>query len=163
MSFPYFQNLSIKVTPNFEKYGKCLGIFANTTSKCTCIREILPYVRGMKVVLGPCIHLKLYISSRGTPYLEMKKNPVEVLYLVFISAYSTRIWYNIVLVCTEYWTQLSCTASCTACLGGRTASSPPRCAPSPSWPGGWLLALYTPPDQWSRYTAGKNKISDIQR
>ena len=65
--FAYFQNLSIKVMLNFEKYGKCLGIFANTNSKCTCIREILPYVRGMKVVLGPCIHCKLYISSRGTP------------------------------------------------------------------------------------------------
>ena len=24
-------------------------------------------MRGMKVVLGPCIHLKLYISSRVTP------------------------------------------------------------------------------------------------
>ena len=67
MYFGCFQNMSIKVTPNFEKYGKCLKIFANTNSKCTCIREILPYVRGMKVLLGPCIHRKLYISSRVTP------------------------------------------------------------------------------------------------
>ena len=64
MYFACFQNMSIKVTPNFEKYGKCLKIFANTNSKCTCIREILPYARGMKVVLGPCIHRKLYVSSR---------------------------------------------------------------------------------------------------
>ena len=75
MYFACFQNLSIKVTPKFEKCGKCLGIFANTTSKCTCIREILPYVRGMKVVLGPCIHLKLYISSRGTPCMNTKVYP----------------------------------------------------------------------------------------
>ena len=33
--------------PKFEKYGKCLGILANTTSKCTCIMKILPYVRVM--------------------------------------------------------------------------------------------------------------------
>ena len=67
MYFACFQNLSIKVTAKFEKYGKGLRIFANTTSKCTGVREILPYVRGMKVVLGPCIHRKLYISSRVTP------------------------------------------------------------------------------------------------
>ena len=70
MYFGCFQNMSIKVTPNFEKYGKCLKIFANTNSKCTCIREILPYVRGMKVLLGPCIHRKLYISSRVTPCIR---------------------------------------------------------------------------------------------
>jgi len=67
MYFAYFQNLSIKVSSKFEKYVKFLWIFENTTSKCTCIRKVLPYIRGMKMALGSCIYLKLYISSCWTP------------------------------------------------------------------------------------------------
>ena len=88
MYFGCFQNMSIKVTPNFEKYGKCLKIFANTNSKCTCIREILPYVRGMKVVLGPCIHRKLYISSRVTPCSIILKQSVEIQDIEYITKHT---------------------------------------------------------------------------
>ena len=33
---------------------------------CTCIRKVLPYIRGIKVALGPSSQLKLYISSGVT-------------------------------------------------------------------------------------------------
>ena len=89
MYFACFQNMSIKVTPNFEKYGKCLKIFANTNSKCTCIREILPYVRGMKVVLGPCIYRKLYVSSRVTPCRYLEFYVTFLVDLLFCAR-----WYN---------------------------------------------------------------------
>ena len=81
--FAYFQNLSIKVMLNFEKYGKCLRTFANTNLKCTCIREILPYVRGMKVVLGSCIHLKLYVSSHVTPSILRSSFLIFEVILIF--------------------------------------------------------------------------------
>ena len=67
MYFAYFQNLSIKVTPKFEKYGKCLAIFANTTSKCTCIRKLLPYVRGMKCSWGRVFILNFISVPVGHP------------------------------------------------------------------------------------------------
>ena len=49
--------------------------FWNTISKCTCIKKVLPYISGMKVVMGPCIHLKLYISSRRTPCIKEQTEP----------------------------------------------------------------------------------------
>ena len=94
MYFAYFLNLSIKVPPKFEKYVKSLGIFGNTTSKCTCITKILPYMRGMRVVLGPCIHLKLYISFRMTPFkiAFLKKKRIKCKFSKYIQIFILSIF-----------------------------------------------------------------------
>ena len=76
-----FDNLSIKVQHKFKKYVKFIGIFWNSTSKCTCITKFLPYIGSMKVVMGPCIHLKLYISYRVTPCI------LQIVYLTNNTAY----------------------------------------------------------------------------
>ena len=65
--FTYFQKQWSETNLNSKNFSNTFETLLENISECTLIKKVLPYMRGMEVVLVFCIHLTLFISSHVTP------------------------------------------------------------------------------------------------
>ena len=74
MYLAYFQNLSLKVPTNFEKYRNLLGIFGSTISKCEDLIGKSTLLPAHSMFCSPSMKLELFFNHHELPCTSESQN-----------------------------------------------------------------------------------------